>query len=127
MEIKGLSWLGTRAEKFDEMVDFSKNVLGLKMLFEKPGVAFFELANGDQFEIFTPEYHGGGHPPTGVAGAFEVDDVDSARAELLAAGRDVGEVQTHMGYRWAYFTAPDGNAYLVLSAPEGGAPELDDA
>lgn len=116
MEITGLSWLGTRTENFDEMADFVRSVLGLKPIMEEPGVAFFELANGDQFEVFSPEHHGGGHPASGVAGAFTVSDVEAARAELLAAGIDVGQSQSAMGYVWAYFTAPDGNAYLVLSA-----------
>lgn len=119
MQIKGLSWLGTRTANFDEMVGFAKNVLELKVINEEPGVAFFAMPNGDQFEVFSPEHHGGGHPEADVAGAFTVEDVASARAELLSAGVDVGEVQSAMGFTWAYFTAPDENAYLVLSEPPG--------
>ena len=121
MQIKGLSWLGTRTANFDEMVSFAKNVLDLKVTMEEPGMAFFELANGDQFEVFSAEHDGGGHPAAGVAGAFAVVDVEAARAELLAAGADVGEIQTAMDYTWAYFTAPDENAYLVLSEPPSNA------
>ena len=121
MEIQGLSWLGTRTVKFDEMVGFAKNVLGLALIKEEPGVAFFALPNGDQFEVFSPEHHGGGHPASGVAAAFTVEDVEAARAELLAAGTDVGEVQSDMGYTWAYFTPPDGNAYLILNEPPRSA------
>ena len=68
MQIKGLSWLGTRTANFDEMVSFAKNVLDLKVTMEEPGMAFFELANGDQFEVFSAEHDGGGHPAAGVAG-----------------------------------------------------------
>lgn len=121
MQLKGLSWLGTRTANFDEMVGFAKNVLNLDVVNEEAGVAFFALPNGDQFEVFSPEHHGGGHPEIGVAGAFTVEDVPSAQAELLAAGVDVGEIQSAMGYTWAYFTAPDDNAYLVLSEPPADA------
>ena len=121
MQINGLSWLGTRTANFDEMVGFANNVLNLKLTMEEPGVAFFELANGDQFEVFSPEHHGGGHPAAGVAGAFTVADVEAARHELLAAGVDVGETQSALGFSWAYFTAPDDNAYLVLSEPPSDA------
>ena len=119
MQITGLSWLGTRTDRFDEMVNFAKSVLGLEPSLEEEGVALFDLPNGDQFEVFSPEHHGGGHPASGVAGAFTVADVEAARAELLAAGIEVGEAQTAMGYVWAYLTAPDGNAYLVISKPAG--------
>lgn len=115
MEILGLSWLGTRTDRFGEMRAFAKDVLGLKVLKDEPGVAFFELANGDQFEIFGPDHPGGGHPPTGAVAAFTVPDAPAARDELLAAGVDVGELQSLMGFTWAYFTAPDGNQYMVLS------------
>lgn len=91
MQITGLSWLDTRTDRFDEMVNFAKSVLGLEPSLEEEGVALFDLPNGDQFEVFSPEHQGGGHPASGVAGAFTVADVEAARAELLAAGIEVGE------------------------------------
>ena len=114
MEIQGLFWLGTRTTNFDEMVEFTKNVLGLKTTVEEPGMAFFELPNGDQFEVFGPDHHGGGHPH-GVAAAFKVDDAATARTELEATGVDVTELRSLLGYSWAYFRAPDDNSYLILS------------
>ncbi|MGI9659066.1 MAG: VOC family protein [Gaiellaceae bacterium] len=118
MEILGLSWLGTRTERFDEMRAFAKDVLGLKVLKDEPGVAFFELANGDQFEVFGSDYPAGGHPPSGAVAAFTVADAAEARAELIAAGLEVGELESLMGYTWAYFTAPDGNKYMVLDGTQ---------
>jgi len=44
MQIKGLSWLGTRTANFDEMVGFAKNVLELKVIHEEPGVGGGESA-----------------------------------------------------------------------------------
>ena len=115
MEIEALFWLGTRTAKFDEMVAFTRDVLGLSTTMEEPGMAFFELPNGDQFEVFGPDYHGGGHPASGVAAAFKVADATAARDELEAAGVEVSKLRSLFGYSWAYFTAPDDNAYLILS------------
>ena len=41
----------------------------------------------------------------------------TGRDDSLAAGIEVGEAQKAMGYVWAYLTAPDRNAYLVISQP----------
>jgi len=116
MELKGVVWLGTRTERFDEMVAFAEDVLGLERKRGEDGLAAFELADGDTFEVFDPQHPGGGHPD-GVAGGFLVDDADAAVAELRAAGVEVTQVDSAGDYRWAYFRAPDGNLYEVTSGP----------
>ena len=42
-----------------------------------------------------------------------VDDADAARAELLARGVEVGEVDDQPWGRFVYFKDPDGNAWNV--------------
>lgn len=116
MELKGVVWLGTRTEHFDEMVAFAQNVLGLEWKRGDDGLAVFELAGGDTFEVFDPDHPGGGHPD-GVAGGFLVDDTEAAVAELRAAGVEVSELGSAGEFRWAYFRAPDGNLYEVTSGP----------
>jgi catechol 2,3-dioxygenase-like lactoylglutathione lyase family enzyme len=116
MKILGLAWLGTRAADFDATVRFAEDVLGLSRSFEHDGVAGFELPDGSIFEIFAPGVSAGGHPPEGVVGGFEVDDLSAARAELEAAGIEVGEPHTAGGGAWFYFRAPDGNLYELIGA-----------
>jgi catechol 2,3-dioxygenase-like lactoylglutathione lyase family enzyme len=115
MEVKGLMWVGTRTERFDETVAFAERVLGLGAPDGEPGMAFFELPDGSAFEVFAPGHPGGGHPaaPGPVAG-FEVDDVLAAREELVAAGVEVSELGEGESWRWVYFRAPDGHAYEIL-------------
>ena len=113
MLVKGVSWIGTRTDRFDDMVSFVERVLGLPTTEREPGRAAFELDDGSLFEVFAPEHHGGGHPPSGVVAGFEVDDVASARRELAAAGVEVSELRAASAWRWAYFRAPDGNLYEI--------------
>jgi catechol 2,3-dioxygenase-like lactoylglutathione lyase family enzyme len=116
MRVLGLTWLGTRASRFEDMVGFAEQVLGLDRSFERDGVVGFELADGSLFEVFAPGTPGGGHPPEGVVGGFRVDDVTAARAQLEAAGAEVGELQTAGGGAWVYFRAPDGNLYELIGS-----------
>ena len=46
-----------------------------------------------------------------------VDDADAARAELLARGLDVGDVQEFPWGRFVFFSDPDGNGWAVQELP----------
>ena len=116
MKLKGVVWLGTRTGRFEEMVSFAQDALGLELRHGEDGLAVFALPDGDTFEIFDEHHPGGGHPD-GVAGGFLVDDAAAAAAELRAAGVAVSELGEAGEFRWAYFRAPDGNLYEVTSGP----------
>jgi catechol 2,3-dioxygenase-like lactoylglutathione lyase family enzyme len=116
VKLKGVVWLGTRTARFEEMVSFAQDVLGLEPKHAEDGLAVFELPDGGTFEVFDERHPGGGHPD-GVAGGFLVDDAEAAAAELRAAGVEVSELGTAGDFRWAYFRAPDGNLYEVTSGP----------
>jgi catechol 2,3-dioxygenase-like lactoylglutathione lyase family enzyme len=113
VRIKGLVWLGTRTERFEETVAFAEQVLGLPAPERGDGLAYFELEDGSAFEVFTPESPGGGHPGGLIAG-FEVEDVGEACRELAAAGAEVSDLHEGEQWRWAYFRAPDGNVYELV-------------
>src|SRR2546421_8571224 len=117
MQVKGIVWLGTRTPRFDEMVRFAEEVLGLRVDLREKGLAVCGLPSGDAFEIFDEEHPGGGHPPHGVVGGFLVNDAEAAADELRSAGAEVSALQGAGEYRWAYFRAPDGNLYEVTSGP----------
>ena len=118
MKIKGIVWLGTRTERFDQMTSFCRDLLGLSQRLLEPGFAVFEMPNGDLFEVFGPEQDMNTFMDHPVAG-FMVDDIESARAELESKGVEfLGPIEGETNdYRWTHFRAPDGFVYeLTYSA-----------
>ena len=118
MKIKGIVWLGTRTDHFDQMTGFCRDLLGLSQRLLEPGFAVFEMPNGDLFEVFStqqPENAFMEHP---VAG-FLVDDIEAARADMEAKGIEfIGPIHGDKeDYKWTHFRAPDGFVYeLTYSA-----------
>jgi predicted enzyme related to lactoylglutathione lyase len=47
-----------------------------------------------------------------------VPDAEAARAELLARGLEVGEVQEFPWGRFVFFADPDGNAWSIQQVPD---------
>ncbi|WP_224047624.1 VOC family protein [Arthrobacter sp. NicSoilB4] len=45
-----------------------------------------------------------------------VPDIGATRAELLARGADISEVQDMGGVKFAYFADPDGNRWVIQGA-----------
>jgi predicted enzyme related to lactoylglutathione lyase len=112
MEIKRLSWLGIRTEKFEEMTSFLEHALGLRKEIAESGRTMFRLPIGDPIDVFDSADERYLHFTTGPVVGFLVDDVEAASAELEAAGGElIGPVQRGDGFMWAHFRAPDGNLY----------------
>ena len=119
MNVRGLIWLGTRTERFDETAEFFGSVLNLRALHREPDFAVFETLNGDKVEVFGPSDRDHEHFATGPVAGLGVDDVGEARAEMEASGVEfIGPVR-----RWedggssAHFRGPDGNVYEITSVP----------
>lgn len=112
MKIKGIIWLGTRTEHFDQMTAFCRDLLGLSQRSSEPGFAVFELPNGDLFEVFGSDQSMNAFMTHPVAG-FLVDDIVVARAEMEARGIEfLGPIQGDTeDYKWTHFRAPDGFVY----------------
>jgi hypothetical protein len=118
MKVKELVWIGTRTEKFGEMLDFCKNVMGLNPAFVEPGFAALDMPNGDRFEIFgadSPYSTFYTHPVVG----FLVDDIAAARVEMEAYGIEfIDPIHTEEdGNAWTHFRAPDGFVYSLTYIP----------
>jgi hypothetical protein len=112
MKVKGIVWLGTRTERFEQMNDFCQNLLGLSQRSMEPGFAVYELPNGDVFEVFGPDSSFNEFMTHPVAG-FLVDDIAAARAEMEAKGIEfLGPIEGDTDdYKWTHFRAPDGFVY----------------
>jgi catechol 2,3-dioxygenase-like lactoylglutathione lyase family enzyme len=118
MNIKGIAWVGTRTDRYEQMRVFCRDVLGLNQTRDADGVAFFDLPNGDRVEIFSADSNDD-TPASRVMAGFLVDDVAAIRAELEAKGVEfVGPVHSNPeGYSWTNFRAPDGNEYSLTYFP----------
>ena len=115
MKAKGLVWLGTRTQRFDDTARFFGDTLGLQAEHEGEDFAVYKLPNGDSVEVFGPGDTDHEHFATGPVVEFLVDDVREARAELEEAGigfigpvREFGD-----GASSAHFTGPDGYVYGI--------------
>jgi len=114
MEVRGLGWLGTRTERWAELVAFYKDVLGLRAVVDGTEFAVFELPDGSQVEVFGPSMEKCAHFATGPVTGFLVDDLPKARAEMEASGVEfLGETESVGETSWAHFRGPDGNVYEI--------------
>jgi predicted enzyme related to lactoylglutathione lyase len=119
VHVQGIAWVGTRTDRWSDMVQVFEDVLGLSRRDDRPGIAVFVLDNGDTVEVFTTDEPDHLHFTTGPVVGFAVEDIDAAQAELEAAGVDVlSPVQRGGGLAWLHFRGADGNVW-ELTAKEG--------
>jgi predicted enzyme related to lactoylglutathione lyase len=116
-KFKGIVWLGVRTNKFNEVVDFYQNKMGLPVKHEAEGFRALDLPNGDRIEVFSEDYKADDgndykHFSTGPVVGFLVDDIDQAKAEMEAEGIEfIGPVGEGGKSKWAHFRGVDGNTY----------------
>ena len=119
--VKGLVWVGSRTEHYEEMVGFYRDVLGLPLELEEGEFAVFMLPDGSKAEIFGPSDTEHTHFSKGPVAGFLVDDVETARRVLEAEGIEfIGPVHVWepTGAAWSHFHAPDGNVYEIVQGPK---------
>jgi catechol 2,3-dioxygenase-like lactoylglutathione lyase family enzyme len=119
--IKGLVWVGTRTQRYQEMVAFYRDTLGLPLELEEGEFALFRLPDGSKAEVFGSSDTEHTHFSTGPVAGFLVDDVESAREVLEAQGIEfIGPVHVWelTGEAWSHFRAPDGNVYEITHGPK---------
>ena len=116
MHVKGLVWLGLRTTQFEEMAKFFRDVMGMQPIREEPKLVRFKLTNDTQVELYRPQEEFHAFFTTGPVVAFQVDDVDAARAAMEAAGIEfIGPIQREGKTSWNHFRAPDGTIFEILS------------
>ena len=118
MKVKGFSWVGVSTADFDRSLGFFRDVLGLDVWVQGDRQAILAAESGQQLEIFGKDEREMRLTAAPVV-AFEVDDLDAARAELASAGVElIGETQTWSGYSWQYFRSPDGHVFEIKTSPK---------
>jgi glyoxylase I family protein len=112
---KGLNWLGTRTERFEETVRFLQEVLGLELQHKGEDFAILALEDGTHVEVFGPGEKEHPFMTMGPVVGFKVEDVAAVRKEMEGAGVEFldAEVQTYKSSSWTHFRAPDGNVYQI--------------
>ena len=114
--VKKLGWLGMRTERYEEMISFLRDTLGMTIdhADEDAQMTAFKLDDGSAVEVFGPQDDDHRFFTTGPVVGFVVDDVVAARSELESKGVEfIGEVKRGGGMAWAHFRAPDGNVYEI--------------
>ena len=121
MRVKGISWAGVGTDDFARTLTFFTEVLGLEpAIVDDRGVALLHAGGGQVLENFGPGTQGKllTSPPTF---AFEVEDVPTARDELIAKGLEViGDIRRWNGFEWLYLRTPDGHVLGVKKTPAPG-------
>src|SRR3954452_20440120 len=114
MRVLSLVWVGTRTTEYAATVAFFKDVLGLGVHSSKADFAVLEVPDGATVEVFGPASPYNRHLSHPVAG-FRVADLESAAAELHAAGIEIVlPVQQGGSRSWLHFRAPDGFVYELV-------------
>ena len=119
--VKGLVWVGSRTEHYEQMVGFYRDTLRLPLEHEKGEFAVFRLPDGSKAEVFGPSDTEHTHFCTGPVAGFLVDDVETARGVLEVGGIEfIGPVHEWgpTGEAWSHFRAPDGNVYEITHGPK---------
>ena len=118
MKAKGFSWVGVSTDDFDRSMRFFTEVLGLEVWVQGDEQAILKTTSGQQLEIFGKDEREKQLTASPVI-AFEVDDLKSAREELLLAGIElIGEPGQWNGFAWQYFRSPDGHIFEIKTSPQ---------
>lgn len=109
--------IALRVHDVGEAVEFYRDRLGMKLLFEVPGMAFFDCA-GIRLMVGLPEEE---HDHPGSILYFEVEDIQQAHAvledrgvEFLEAPRAVAELDERVLWL-GFFEDPWSNVLALMS------------
>ncbi len=112
MEIRGITFVGTRTPAREQMSVFVRDVLGFAVA-DPDGMdaEMFTLPDGSSFVVTSHDESDNGERTVG----FLVEDVLGATAELKAAGVETDdEISSSTRQRYVHFRAPDGHLYELV-------------
>ncbi len=119
MEVRNVRWVGIYTHHYGEMVSLLRDTMGLAVNFEEKTTVEFKTSEGDEVQVLAPAdpyYEFFKEHAAGPVPLFEVDNVHSARSELMDAGIEIiGPLGRDSNWEWIHFRAPDGNLYELAS------------
>ena len=119
MQIKGVSWVGVRHEKVEEVKEFYEKKLGLTKALEEreKDFAIFVMSDSTFFETLGPGNRLWDYAEEPLV-AFKVESVAEARKELEGRGvKFISETMENTGIEWAVFEGPGGYNFMIQSSP----------
>ncbi len=121
MQVRGITFVGSRTSRFGEMDRLFGDTMGLELKSRVDDMVIWQLPDGSLVEIFGEDEPDHLHFDSGPVVGFLVDDVTAARTELDAAGHQlIGPMYSVDGGRgWSFFRAPDGNVYEITGPVSG--------
>lgn len=92
--------------------------MGLSVVHTEDDFVELKARNGDTVELFGQASKYNTHFTSAPVVGFQVDDIESARRELVDNGiRLIGGIKHgDDGSAWQHFKGPDGNIYEITSA-----------
>lgn len=114
----GIGFVGIRTDRFDEMVAVFRDVIGLQILREGPGAAWFRLGTDAELHVYADTDPDHAFFTTGPVVGLRVDDVQATRAALEADGLEMlTDVERGESAAWCHFRAPDGTVLEIIGPP----------
>jgi len=114
MSVHSLGWLGVRTDHFEQMVTLYRDLLGLEAFQIDETSARFRLGDGTEVHVYGPEDEDHDFFGAGPVVGLVVDDVDTVRQRLEAAGIEfLTPVERAGASAWCHFRGPDGNVYEI--------------
>ena len=100
---------------------FYRDVLGFALIREEPmgpGMRWIQLAPRGQSVTIALVTWFDTMKPGGLQGVMvNTDDIDAEHAALQSRGLHIGEIQQESWGRYAMFTDPDGNGWILREPP----------
>jgi len=115
----GIGFIGLRTDRFEEMVALFRDLIGLSVLREAPGATWFRLGTDAELHVYADADADHAFFTTGPVVGLRVDDVETTRARMEAAGLEMlTEIERTENAAWCHFRAPDGTV-LEITGPGG--------
>jgi predicted enzyme related to lactoylglutathione lyase len=115
--VTGVDFVGVPTRDLEEAVRFYRDTLGLPCSVHMPERNFAEFETGNlTLSVIVPEKMGMEHYTSKAPIALHVDEIESARARLEAAGvKFQGDTFDTGVCHMAFFTDPNGNFLMLHS------------
>jgi len=113
MQISRLRQVMLVAGELEEQVAFFEKTLGLEQQF-RDGDRWVQFSAGDVSFALPSPGEGMGAEPGSILPVFEVDDLDAARGELIAAGHTCGDLRDMGAHGRTLLASGPAGARVVL-------------
>jgi catechol 2,3-dioxygenase-like lactoylglutathione lyase family enzyme len=111
----GIGFIGFRTDRFDEMVALFRDVIGLLVVREAPGAAWFRLGTDAELHVYADTDPDHAFFTTGPVVGLRVREVDATRERMEKAGLEMlTEVERTDDAAWCHFRAPDGTVLEII-------------